>query len=58
MEQWVVVLGNPVDGFNFVGPFADFEAASDRADAEDNSDWWITKLIPPEEGDEDGLRGS
>jgi hypothetical protein len=44
-KQHIVVIGNPVDGFSFFGPFESFEDAEwfgDRVDGE----WWITDLTP------------
>jgi hypothetical protein len=48
--KYIVVFGNPVDGFNFRGPFDDHDLASEYADAsEPNEYWWIAELDPPYE---------
>ena len=44
----LVVTGNPVDGFSHVGPFEDYETASEYADRRMDSDWWIVPLNSPE----------
>lgn len=42
----IVITGNPVDGFTYHGPFADFDAASDWTEGESaaDCDWWIAPL--------------
>jgi hypothetical protein len=48
-EQFVVIVGNLVDGFRFVGPFADFDDASVYSDRfESGSADWIAVLEAPE----------
>jgi hypothetical protein len=44
----IVVAGNPVDGFSFVGPFDTDGDALVWADAHMNGDWWIVTLENPE----------
>jgi len=51
--QAVVIYGNPVDGFNHVGPFPDAEVANWWADGLMDGDWWVTSLTPPEDVAED-----
>jgi len=48
-EQLILVLGNPVDGYTFVGPFTDQEAAVDAAVSQ-KQEWTIAELQPPESG--------
>ena len=50
-EQYVIVIGNPVDGIKLQGPFASQEDAIDFATEEPvvNDSWWITKLYSPSE---------
>jgi hypothetical protein len=44
--QWVVISGNPVDGFFYYGPFDSAEAAASAAeDSVLDADWWISKLL-------------
>lgn len=45
--KYIIVTGNPVDGFTFMGPFGTRESAIEWT--EDNSrdlsaDWWIAAL--------------
>ncbi len=47
----VFVYGNPCDGFRFVGPFEDYDAALQYGEAEGDGDWWITELDAPAEQD-------
>ena len=51
MEQpqygnYIVLVGNPIDGINVFGPFRDYQDASDWAEGCDN-DNWITELEKP-----------
>lgn len=47
--QYVVIIGDPIDGLTFVGPFEDAEEA--MAWAEENDDnirsWWVSDLEMP-----------
>ena len=50
----VLIVGNPVDGLRFVGPF---DNGSDAVDFAGNhvaseEDWWISDLITQEEVEE------
>ena len=50
----ILVHGNPVDGFSFVGPFEDTEQAVEYA--ENNlrgSEWWIAECSAPLEPHDD-----
>jgi hypothetical protein len=43
-----IVSGNPIDGFQFVGPFATSEDAVEFGNTLDrDTDWWIAPLYPP-----------
>lgn len=44
----IVMVGNPVDGFRFFGPFKTWEHANDFAAQGIDSEWWIVKLEAPE----------
>jgi len=47
--MWIVITGNPISGFDFVGPFSDPATAIDCAERDLSSseiDWWISKLKP------------
>ncbi len=47
----IVMCGNPVDGFNCVGPFDTVDEANDWADEHvaREYDWWVMPLAEPEE---------
>lgn len=45
---YIVVIGNPIDGFTHHGPFGDFEEASEFGDSNMiSSEWWAVTLNPP-----------
>ena len=46
MGLHIVVTGNPVDGFNYIGPFKTADDAIEWADAKSDleGDWWIAAL--------------
>jgi hypothetical protein len=47
-NQYVVVAGNPEDGFSYIGPFADpREAAAWAEGVCDEDDWWVSDLLHP-----------
>lgn len=47
--QYIVITGNPCDGFFFYGPFDTAEQANDWADREQHGmDWWVGPLATPE----------
>ena len=50
-KQYIVIYGNPVAGFSYVGPFFSFESAS-RFVENDSGDWWIQEIASPPDGDE------
>lgn len=44
--RYMIVTGNPIDGFRFFGPFAT------RSEAVDNvvgDDWWLARIEEPSE---------
>lgn len=45
-NRYVVVSGNPIDGFSILGPFLDSDDANNWAQDLD-CDWWVTKLTTP-----------
>lgn len=47
--SFIVITGNPVDGFQYYGRFSDEPAAIDWADENlSEEDWWIAELINPD----------
>ena len=48
MNKYIIVYGNPIDGFNFRGPFdTHADAVTYGEHVEDDEIWWITELNPP-----------
>jgi hypothetical protein len=46
----IIVMGNPVEGLTFVGPFDDPNEAGDyAADEYRNEEWWIAYVHPPKD---------
>jgi len=45
--MWIIVTGNPIDGFSFHGPFSDRNDAIEWAEELD-PDWWVVELDTPE----------
>lgn len=43
---FVLIVGNPVDGFGFTGPFETHEEACE-AGTTDYVDWWVAPLVKP-----------
>lgn len=46
-EQCILVFGNPVDGFNFRGPFTTREEAIAYGDPI-QEEWWVADLVAPD----------
>lgn len=48
-RRWIILRGNPVDGFEFIGPFVSTDEANDWAEHNDDPElaWWIAKLARP-----------
>ena len=48
MNNFIVIVGNPVDGFSFYGSFDTESEATDWAGDEYGSmnDWWVAEVIP------------
>jgi hypothetical protein len=48
--QYLIVCGNPIDGFRYIGPFTTHDDAADYLDRTPNRDepMWITDLDEPE----------
>lgn len=49
-ELHVLVCGNPVDGFSFVGPFPSDDDAREYGENDTDGDWWVTALESPQGG--------
>lgn len=47
MTKYIVIMGNPVEGLLYMGPYASWaEAATDMPN---EGDWWVAELIAPED---------
>jgi hypothetical protein len=46
-EIFIVIIGDPAAGFEFFGPFTDYEVAENFAD--ERTDTWTVHLKPPPE---------
>lgn len=46
--QYIIIRGNPVDGFDYIGPFASRDEALAYMDEDrSKSDQWATELATP-----------
>jgi hypothetical protein len=45
--QVIIVTGNPVDGFRFIGPVTRQEAEDITSDVLDDQDWWYASIEDP-----------
>ena len=45
--KWLLIVGDPVDGFMYFGPFDTYAAAVDDAHALNNADYWIVAMNAP-----------
>ena len=46
-EKYILIIGNPIDGLNFYGPFSEIEAEELGASVLD-ADWWVVELLDQE----------
>jgi hypothetical protein len=46
-EQYIIICGNPADGFNYIGPFESRDEASAHAANDTPAEWWIVALEAP-----------
>ena len=45
--MWIVIVGNPLDGLAFHGPFEYSDSAVDWAEIHAvDSDWWVSEVEP------------
>jgi len=45
--MFIVVIGDPVTGFTYHGPFEDMETACDYGERESPHEWWLARLAAP-----------
>jgi hypothetical protein len=43
-DKAIIVMGDPVDGFYFIGPFDDNYDAVEYAEKWISDEWWVAKL--------------
>lgn len=48
-DQFILVIGNPIDGLGFEGPFDSEHAATDYAEERLRVEWWVAGLNVPGE---------
>lgn len=49
--NFIVIYGNPADGFSHVGPFASHADAARYAADDVPADWWVVMLDAPAQGE-------
>jgi hypothetical protein len=51
--QYLLITGNPVDGFVFMGPFRSHSKASIYAErhCSHHTEWWIGEMIMPNQSE-------
>ena len=45
--MWIVIKGDPVDGFEYIGPFSSTDDAEAYMDTESNDTTWMIQLVDP-----------
>jgi hypothetical protein len=51
--MYIVIKGDPVDGFEYIGPFDNSEAAEEYMDTISNDATWSIKLQSPADPEDD-----
>lgn len=47
--SWIVIAGNPVDGFTYYGPFAESNEANEYAEQHcEDTEFWLISLVTPQ----------
>jgi len=46
--QYVILAGNPINGFEVFGPFDSERDASNFANSLEGGEWWLTLLTSPD----------
>lgn len=41
----LLIQGNPVDGFQYIGPFSNRDEAIEAGEELKTGDWWIAEII-------------
>ena len=45
--KYLIIIGNPVQGFDIFGPFDDVDQAITWGEDLVQGDWWLTELVSP-----------
>lgn len=53
-NQHILVIGNPISGFAYEGPYNDFDDAREAGESV-GDDWWVAPLHDPEPNELDKL---
>ena len=53
MNTYVIVVGNPIDGINLIGPFTDVDEPNEYAERHVRDEWWVVEVRQPEKEAED-----
>ena len=51
--MYIVIKGDPVDGFSYIGPFNSTDDAEAYMDAESNDTTWMLQLESPHQEEDD-----
>jgi hypothetical protein len=51
-QQYLLIAGNPVSGFQYVGPFTTSSEAHDEGEQLGFEEYWITQLAAPSQEEE------
>lgn len=47
---WIIICGNPMDGYSYFGPYTSRKEAIDKAEYFDGGNpWWVTELFVMED---------
>lgn len=56
-DAHVIVVGNPADGFSFIGPFYDADSIEEYSFKLKDEEWWLVDLKnPKEDGENDNIK--
>jgi hypothetical protein len=44
----IIITGDPVDGFDYTGPFDSAEKATEWAEEHCDPDWWVADIFSPQ----------
>jgi hypothetical protein len=47
--QYILIYGNPVNGFAYVGPFKSYSDAHNHGEHMGYSEYWLSELVSEEE---------